>query len=203
MTTNINKDNSKIKLDMNDNDNINNSSGLAGRGGLAGEAARSNPMGDQVLRLRMSTGTATDRVLRLIDCNHSFLLGLASRAGDRGAQLATDPVWGSVDFMTVTVKNLRLDDAACGAHVAAHAAVEPMPAFGLCDAFFWLFHCSLYYFAFYEHRSPYYFAVRAAALLLPGSFIVIIIFVLTQICILINKLLLILNVILILINNFT
>ena len=108
----------------------------------------------------------------------------------RGQQHAMGPhrdrVCGSVDFMTVTVKNLRLDDATCGAYVAAHAAVEPMPAFGFCDAFFWLFHRSLYYFAFHEHRSLYYFAVRAATLLLPGSFIVIIIFVLTQICILIS-----------------
>ena len=79
--------NIKIEPDMNDNNDIIISEiRLAGRGGLAGEAdrwvaqgyargaARSKRMGDQVLRLRMSTGTATDRVLRLFDCSHSFLL---------------------------------------------------------------------------------------------------------------------------------
>ena len=80
MNTNINKDNIKIKFDMNDNIIvISNDIRLAGRGGLAGEAsrwvaqgyawgaARSNPMGGLIMWLRMFTGTATDRVLRLFN----------------------------------------------------------------------------------------------------------------------------------------
>ena len=71
---------------------------LAGRGGLAGEAdrwvaqgyargaARSKRMGDQVLRLRMFTGAATDRVLRLFDCSHNFLLDRIRFSSERTAR---------------------------------------------------------------------------------------------------------------------
>ena len=84
---------------MNDNNDIIISDiRVAGRGGLAGEAdrwvaqgyargaARSKRMGDQVLRLRMSTGTATDRVLRLFDCSHNFLLDRIRFSSERTAR---------------------------------------------------------------------------------------------------------------------
>ena len=83
----------------------------------------------------------------------------------RGQQHAVGPhrdrVCGSVDFMTVTVKNLRLDDATCGAYVAAHAAVEPMPAFGLCDAFFLAI--SLFAILFCFSRTPFAILFRCSS----------------------------------------
>ena len=33
-----------------------------------------------------------------IDCNHEFMLGLTSPEGDRGARLAAEPSYGSIDF---------------------------------------------------------------------------------------------------------